>query len=210
MGGLVDGVTLAVYRREFDGSFTEIATDLNNTNNTFVTDPHPALDYGRYRIVAKSNVTGAVSYYDPPGFPVGGKAIIIQWDEEWSSFEGWSEDPLAEPPWTGSLITLPYNIDVTDSTSPDVSHINYVGRKHPVAYYGTHLGETATWNVVVPKEDTETIYQLRRLKIWMGDVYVREPSGIGYWATITVSDPRKHNDITVSVTLNITRVEGGI
>lgn len=209
-GTLVDNVSLSVYRREFDGSFTEIATDLNNLNNTFVTDPHPALDYGRYRIVAKSNTTGAISYYDPPGFDIGGKAIIIQWDEEWSSFDGWSEDPLAEPPWTGSLLTLPYNIDVSDTTSPEVSLISYIGRKHPVSYYGTQLGETASWNVSVPKEDDETLYQLRRLKVWMGDVYVREPSGTGYWAHVTVSDPRKHNEVTVSVTIDITRVEGGI
>lgn len=210
IGELVENITLSVYRREFDGSFTEIATGLDNTNNTFVTDPHPALDYGRYRIVAKSNSNGAVSYYDPPGFPIGGKAVIIQWDEEWSSFEGWSEDSLAEPPWTGSLLTLPYNIDVSDTTNPDVSHVKYVGRKHPVSYHGTHLGETATWNVAVPKEDTETLYQLRRLKAWMGNVYVREPSGTGYWATITATDPRNHGEVTVSVALNITRVEGGI
>lgn len=209
-GVLVEDVTLSIYRREFDGSYTEIATGLDNLRNTFVTDPHPALDYGRYRIVAKSNSTGYVAYYDPPGFLIGCKAVIIQWDEKWSSFEGWSEDPLAEPPWTGSLLYLPYNIDITDTTSPEVSLVSYIGRKHPVTYYGTQLGETGTWNVVVPKDDEETLYQLRRLKAWLGDVYVREPSGIGYWATITVSDPRKHKETTVSVTINITRVEGGI
>ena len=105
---------------------------------------------------------------------------------------------------------LPYNIDVTDTTAPEVTHVNYAGRKHPVDYHGTHLGETATWNVTVPKEDIETLYQIRRLKVWMGKVYVREPSGTGYWATITVSDPRKHNDVSVQVAFNITRVEGGI
>lgn len=207
---LAKGVTLSVYRREFDGSFVEIESGIDNTTETFVIDPHPALDYGRYRIVATDVATGAISYYDPPGFPINGKSVIIQWDEDWSSFEGWSEDPLAEPPWTGSLLKLPYNIDVTDTTSPEVTHVNYAGRKHPVSYHGTHLGETATWNVTVPKEDTETLYQLRRLKVWMGNVYVREPSGTGYWATLTVSDPRKHNDVLVQVSLNITRVEGGI
>lgn len=207
---LADGVTLSVYRREFDGSFIEIESGIDNSRDTFVIDPHPALDYGRYRIVATDIATGAISYYDPPGFLINGKAVIIQWDEEWSSFDGWSEDPTVEPPWTGSLLKLPYNIDVTDTTSPEVTHVKYAGRKHPVSYHGTHLGETATWNVTVPKEDTETLYQLRRLKVWMGNVYVREPSGTGYWATLTVSDPRKHNDVLVQVSLNITRVEGGI
>ena len=206
----VSGVTLAVYRREFDGGFTEIASGIDNTANTFVTDPHPALDYARYRIVATTDSTGAVSYYDLPGHIVGGKAVIIQWSEEWSSFDKWSEDPLAQPTWSGSLLKLPYNIDVSDSNSLDVTHVKYIGRKRPVTYYGTQLGETSTWNVEIEKSDEETIYALRRLSLWMGDVYVREPSGTGYWANIAVSFSQKHREMTIPVTLNITRVEGGI
>ncbi|HJH87973.1 MAG TPA: hypothetical protein OIM52_00005 [Fusicatenibacter saccharivorans] len=52
----------------------------------YITDPHPALDYARYRIVATSTSTGAVSYTDMPGYPVNEKAVIIQWDEEWQEF----------------------------------------------------------------------------------------------------------------------------
>ena len=44
----------------------------------------------------------------------------------------------------------------------------------------------------------------------MGDVYVREPSGSGYWANIKVSYNQKHCALTIPVTLNITRVEGGM
>ena len=40
---------------------------------------------------------------------------------------------------------------------------------------------------IVDKNDKETLYALRRLAKWMGDVYVREPSGSGYWANVTVS-----------------------
>ena len=50
---------------------------------------------------------------------------------------------------------------------------------------------------------------LRRLAIWQGDVYVREPSGTGYWAQISVSFDLKHCELTVPVTLNLTRVDGG-
>ena len=207
---IVEDVTLAVYRREFDGSFTEIASNLSNVNNTYVTDPHPALDYARYRIVAKTNSTGAISYYDLPGHPVGCSSIIIQWDEEWSSFNQWSEDDLAEPPWAGSLLELPYNIDESNKTKSDVTMVEYIGRKHPVSYYGTQLGETASWNSTVAKDDLETIYALRRLSIWSGDVYVRSPSGVGYWAHVNPSFDLKHRDLTIPVTLDITRVEGGI
>lgn len=42
------GIKLAVYRREFDGSFVEIGSEIENGRNVHVTDPHPALDYGTY------------------------------------------------------------------------------------------------------------------------------------------------------------------
>lgn len=209
-GNLVQDATLSVYRREYDGRFTEIATGLSSAYNTFVTDPHPSLDYARYRIVATSISTGAVSYYDLPAYPTGGKAVIIQWNEEWSSFDVNGDDISVEPSWSGSMLKLPYNIDVSNNTDPDVTLIEYAGRRNPVSYYGTHVGETATWNVEIEKSDTETIYALRRLGIWTEDVYVREPSGTGYWANIKVSFSQKHLEMTIPVTLNITRVEGGI
>lgn len=209
-GNNITDVTLAVYRREFDGSFTEIASGIETDANEYIIDPHPSLDYARYRIVAKSKSTGTVSYYDPPGQPVGGTAVIIQWDEAWNNFDTNDEAELETAPWSGSMLKLPYNIDVSESNSSDVSLIEYIGRKHPVSYYGTQLGNTATWNLEISKDDKETLYALRRLAIWMGDVYVREPSGSGYWANIAVSFSQKHCEVTIPVSLSITRVEGGM
>lgn len=205
----VEDVLLSVYRREFDGGFTELATGLDNAKNTTITDPHPSLDFARYRIVATSKTTGAISFYDPPGFPVGGDAVIIQWDEAWSSFETSEESALEQPPWSGSLLKLPYNIDISDSNQPDVALIEYIGRSNPVAYYGTQRGTTSTWNMTIPKDDKETLYALRRLSNWMGNVYVREPSGSGYWANVKVSYSQKHQDLTIPVTMSVSRVEGG-
>lgn len=201
------GQTLAVYRREYDGSFTEIGSNLRS--GTYVTDPHPSLDFARYRIVATSS-SGGVGYYDMPAYPVNGKAVIIQWDEEWTSFDTYGEDAFDHPVWNGSMVKLPYNIDVNESNDIDVSFVKYVGRAHPVSYYGTQLGDSASWNVEVPKSDKETIYALRRLAKWTGDVYVREPSGVGYWANIKVSFSQKHTELAVPVSLSITRVEGGM
>ena len=207
---LVEGVTLSVYRREYDGRFIEIGSGIVNTENTYVTDPHPSLDFARYRIVAIDDSTGAVSYTDIPGYYVGVKSVIIQWDETWSSFETTSAEPLEEVSWAGSMLKLPYNIDVSDSNSMDVSLIEYIGRSHPVSYYGTQLGVSSTWNVDIIKNDKDTLYGLRRLAIYTGDVYVREPSGSGYWANIAVSFGQKHCEGVIPVTLNIKRVEGGV
>lgn len=211
-GKPIEGVLLSVYRREYDGSFTEIATGLENVKNAYVTDPHPALDYARYRIVAMTQATGAISYYDVPGYPVGGISIILQWDEVWSNFDVGSDESveLDETPWTGSMLKLPYNIDVSNSHKPDVELVEYIGRSNPISYYGTQRGETATWSVDIDKKDVDTLYALRRLSKWMGDVYVREPSGSGYWAQVTVSFKRQHLKTVIPVTLEITRVEGGV
>lgn len=203
-------VILGVYRREFDGAFTEIASNLTNGKNIHVTDPHPALDYARYRITATDKNTGAVSYYDPPGYPIKGKSIIIQWNEEWSTFDTGNSDAMEKPALAGSLLSLPYNIDISDNSNPDVELIEYIGRMHPVSYYGTQKGSTSTWNTDIPKTDKDRLYAIRRLSIYMGDVYVREPSGTGYWANIKVSYSRKHKELTIPVTFTVTRVEGGM
>ena len=209
-GTLIEDLTLSVYRREFDGTFTELGTDIPNDNSVSITDPHPALDFARYRIVAKSKSTGAISYHDIAGVEVGGKSVIIQWDQDWSIFNTTDEYDAERPAWSGSLLSIPYNIDVSSSYSVETELVNYIGRKRPVSYYGTQLGETATWNVEIPATDKDALYAIRRLAIWTGDVYVREPSGTGYWANISVSYNQTHNAVTIPVTFAITRVEGGV
>lgn len=208
---LVPGVTLSVYRRDFDGKFVLIDADIPNNGYTYVLDPHPALDYARYRIVAKYAATGSVSYYDAPSQPMDVKAIVLQWDETWGRFDGVDgiEDELATPPLSGSMIKLFYNIDVSEDASPDTELVKYIGREYPVAYYGTQRGTSATWNATVPKNDTATLTALRHLQAWTGNVYAREPSGTGYWANVTVSFGQKHMDLTIPVTINLTRVDGG-
>lgn len=212
---LIEDVTLSLYRREFDGSYTELATGLDNEEGTYVTDPHPSLDYARYRVVAVDNSTSAVSYYDVPGYPIQEKAIIIQWDEQWSNLDTLPTDDgdvvysFEEPAWTGSLLRLPYNIDISDQYAGDKELIKYIGREFPVAYYGTQKEHTSTWSFEFPKTDAETLYGLRRLAAWLGDVYVREPSGSGYWANVSVSMDIEHCELTIPVSIDVTRVEGG-
>jgi hypothetical protein len=205
-----EDVTLAVYRREADGKFTEIAKGLANSGVHTVTDSHPSLDYARYRIVAQHIGTGSISFEDLPGEPVGEPSIVIQWDEDWVDFNHEIEDEPETKPWVGSMVRLPYNVDIHPKYDADVSLVEYIGREHPVSYYGTQTGETATWSTDIIKADKETIYALRRLAAWKGDVYVREPTGTGYWAHIKVDFPINHRELVVPVTFDITRVEGGI
>lgn len=207
---IVSGVHMSVYRREFDGTYKEIASGIDPTKNTVVTDPHPALDYARYRIVAIDDATGAVSFYDPPAWPVGEGSIVIQWDEKWTNFDATNNGVRSEPVYAGSMLKFPYNIDVADTNSVDMTTVNYIGRTYPVSYYGTAIDSSSNWNAEIPATDTETIYQLRRLQIWKGDVYVREPSGTGYWANISVSFNITHQELTIPITFDIVRVEGGV
>lgn len=207
----VENISIAVFRREFNGTYTEIQSGLDSSKNTVVTDPHPSLDFARYRLVATDNATGAISFYDAPGYPVNCKSVIIQWDETWSNFDATPDtNELMLPLWSGSMLTLPYNIDVSENNTTDSTLVKYIGRSHPVSYYGTQIDTTGSWSVVVPKKDKDTVYGLRRLAIWVGDVYVREPSGVGYWANLSVSFSQKHAELTIPVTIDITKVEGGV
>lgn len=209
-GTTVENITLAVYRRNFDGSFTEIASGIDPFANTLIADPHPSLDYARYRVVATSTITGAVSYYDPPGYPIKAVPAVIQWDEQWKQLDTDAPYEAEDPVWEGSMIKFPWNIDVSENSVPDVTLVNYIGRTYPVSYYGTAIDSTATWNMDIDKTDAETIYALRRLQVWAGDVYVREPTGAGYWANVSVSFTQNHDELIIPVTLEITRVEGGM
>ena len=119
-------------------------------------------------------------------------------------------DETQQPTWAGSLVRLPYNLDTSEKADKDVSLVEYIGRKRPVSYYGTQLGESENWKVEIVRDDVETLYALRRLKIWNGDVYVREPSGSGYWASISVSFSQTHCELTIPVAIDIVRVEGGV
>lgn len=201
-------VQLSVYRREYDGGFIPIVEDIDGSLESTVTDPHPSLDYARYRIVAKDTNTTRITYRDLPNYPIGEKAILIQWDEPNIPFYATESTP-ADQYNSGSIVRLPYNINLTVKKNLDTTLVEYIGRKHPVSYYGTQVGETATLSTVIPKNDVETIYALQRLQGYFGDVYIREPHGVGYWANISVSFPRTYLEVVIPVSIDITRVEGG-
>lgn len=205
---LVDNVELSVYRKNDDGTFVKIDENIPNNQTIYVTDPHPNLGGAEYRIVATNTEFGTTTYYDPPPIDMKCTDIILQWDESYGNRpnNGETRDFISE---MGNIVRLPYNVDVSESANIENETVKYIGRKDPVSYYGTQTGYTATWNTEIPKYDKETIKMLRKLQVFPGDVYVREPNGTGYWAHVTVTFPINHCALTVSVSLNITRVEGG-
>ena len=135
----------------------------------------------------------------------------MQWDEEWQNFNTTDDiADLAENPRNGSTLILPYNISISDKYGVDVTLAEYIGRAHPVSYYGTQLGVSGSWSSSVPATDADTRFALRRLAIYTGDVYVREPSGVGYWANVNVSFSKSYDNLLSPISLDVTRVEGGV
>jgi len=205
-------IVLSVYRKEYDGRFVAIAKNLANTGYTSVIDPHPSLNSARYRIVATSLNTGHSSYIDLSGASFNVAGMVIQWGDAWSEYDpDMSGDRVyEEPKWTGSLIHLPYNVDISEEVDPDVALIEYIGRSAPVTYFGTQLGVGGSWSTVIAANDYDTIYALRRLAIYRGNAYIRSSNGIGYWAQVNVSFQKTNREVTIPVTFTVKRVEGGI
>lgn len=213
-------VVFHVFRRNYDGTMTEVASAINGDSEVAVVDPHPALNGASYRIVAMSKLTGTVKYIDVPGTEFDKKAIIIQWDGDTQNYDlvqDWSdetEDPdnlmLYGSGIQNNMVVLPYNIDVQNAYDMDKELVKYIGRENPVSYYGTQKGESLNLSTVIPKTSSDIIYALRRLSIYRGDCYVREPNGTGYWANVTVSFNINHLEVTVPVSITATRVEGGL
>ena len=213
-------VVFHVFRRNYDGTQTEVISGLNGDYEVAVTDPHPALNGASYRIVGMSKLTGKVQYVDIPGIDFDKKAIIIQWDGESQNFDlvrDWedeTEDPdnlmLYGSGIQNNMIVLPYNIDATNNYDMDKELVKYIGRENPVSYYGTQKGESLILSTVIPKTSKDIIYALRRLSIYKGDCYIREPNGTGFWANVTASFNINHLEVTVPVSITATRVEGGL
>lgn len=136
---LTENVTLAVYRKNFDGTYTELVKELPNDKCHWILDPHPSMDVGRYRIVATSTLTGQSEYGDYEEEGIGGEiGVIIQWNEFYDNPEYDSEEDAfnneSENHWAASSLHLIYNIDIADNNSLDVSLVKYIPNVVEVVY----------------------------------------------------------------------------
>ena len=203
-------VKLSVYRKDANGKFVTIAENIDNryqSSDSIITvrDPHPSFGEYTYRIVATNTETGAVGYSDVIE-ENDETSVVIQWDEKWNNVTDNPDGELFE----GSILELPANIKITDKNSNDVDLVSYIGRERPVAYYGTQRGEGLSINCEFPKSDEETLSLLRHLMVYRGNVYVRESSGLGYRANVSISYNREYSSLTIPVTLDVKPVEGGV
>ena len=207
LSDLPDDFLMSVYRINADGSLTLLQSGITNLGNTAVIDPHPTLRNTSYRIVATSQDTGQSVFgdfmFDNP-FP---PAIVIQWDEVWRDFETVNGDDPAGAQYAGNIVRLPYNIQIDETAEPDIAQVDYIGRQSPVFYYGTQRGINANWSCEIRRSETETLAALRRLSAYMGDAYVREPSGTGYWANVVVNISQAYNSATIPVSFTVRRAD---
>ena len=222
IGELVEDVVLSVYRKNPDGSFTEIDSNIPNTGATIVTDPHPTLGSVTYRIVAMSSETGQMSYTDVESEEYEQPGIVLNWNETISrgvaNDEGISEfdeEYVDGPMYTGSMLKLPYNVTVTENRNPDVELVEYIGRSRPVSYYGTQQGESYSLTTVLPKEtfdddlaDPKSLDILRTIASNLRPVYLRESvTRLGCWCHITTSITSNYNDELINISINANPID---
>ena len=208
---LVADLYLSIYRKTYDGKFIPIMENILNEDGYFVTDPHPSLKNAMYRITTQSKITGIRGFYDTVPLPINEPYIIIQWDEEVRTLSEEAGNPILGG-WSGSILKLMYNIDIQESVEKDRTSVQYIGREDSVVYYGTYVGKRQTWSCCIPANDKDTeeiLYTLRRLQKWMGNVYARNHLGEGFWATVDVEFNTNHDDVTIPITLNLEKVDGG-
>lgn len=209
---IVDSVVLSVYRINFDGSFTPIEINIPNDGITVISDPHPALDNGKYRLVALDNATGAMFFDDVISEDLDVKGLVLQWDSKYANYlirdiVEEIDEPAIGDMAGGTTLKLPYNVKKNESSDIDNNLVEYIGREHPVSYYGTQKGQKSSYSTDVPKDDLDTLDYLRRLQTWPGDVYIRAQDGLGYWATVEVSFDRDYDSLVMPVNIDATRVD---
>lgn len=198
-----ENTLLSVYRVDQDGSMSEVCVDYPNEVGIFCVDRHPSFGEMQYRIVANDLLTDSITYCDVSD-ENDWSGILIQWDEQDIS-SGIVDD---EYQFAFEFVNLPWNVTIQQTSAKDVAYKNYQGRSHPVALYGSQVGESGSWSCEIIKdiEDLELV-QLRKLGSYMGSCWVREPTGLSYPANVDVNITRAYDSRAVSVSLEVKRVD---
>ena len=200
---LDENVLFTVFRIGQDGRLDLVQSGIPNAEGVFAVDRHPSFGTMSYRVVANDQETDEVTVTDVEDAN-GWDFILIQWDERAGVLDQDDEDVQ----FAFEYVRLPWNVTVSQSSSKDVAYKHYQGRRHPVALYGTQVGETGSWSCEIVKyEEDEELIKLRKLAAWMGECWVRDASGLSYPANVDVRINRTWNSQAISVDLEVTRVD---
>lgn len=199
------GATLAVWRVESGGSTVLVADGLAH-GGTCV-DPHPDFGDCAYRVVATDPATGLQDAMDVATH-VPETAVVVQWGERWDVADEADEVAPGVLSYAGERVRLPFELSLSEEREADMAEVAYLDRRRPVLYVGRALRqECSASGVIDESEDPGIHWRIRAMLEAGGPVYVREPSGTGFWAsvrgTVTPSGPG-----TSAVSLRFVRVEG--
>ena len=186
-GALAGNVWLNYYRVQQDGTVEKLFEGVANDGRTYVVDRRCPFGTATYRVVAVDKTTGSEEWSEVVAdVPV--KEIVLDWD--------------------GGRLELPWNIEWDEDHGFDRTLREYQGRSHPVAYFGTQKGHKLTLRTSMVKgRESEKLAALRRMADLREPVYVREPTGLAWWAVATPKISGGYSTAEQQVTLELERVE---
>lgn len=224
--GPEEGFMVYMYRVAYDGELVPLTDEPLTTNDELllpmVADPHPTLTTSIYYLMIVNMATGAYSYCQIP-IDINDNALVITWNEKVNTapvnLRSDASIVTSTNMFRSRVLRLPYNVDATFSNKKDVVLAEYVGRSNPVSYYGTQQGYESKWTTEIPvTEDVSKLQTkpysvikplLDELMRYDGDCYVRDASGVGFWASLSISYNKKHGDKTIQISIDAAKVEGG-
>lgn len=173
------GTLLSVYRIGQDGILVPLARRVPNDGTRTVTDPHAAFGTCWYHVVATDEATGASSFSDWSA-DSSHPDTVIMWGGDWRP----AGDGETRYEYDGTVLDGFCNSTFSQDGEAENEPARYSGRKRPVHYYGEGLVESMRYDLQFERADARTMALVRALMSFPGDVYVREPTGTGFWAHV--------------------------
>lgn len=178
---LRQGTELDVYRVDYDGSTVLIAEGLPNNGRASCTDPHPNFGTARYRIVAHDTATDTQSSFEIEAI-ADVKSVVITWDESWKAND---DGDFGE--YYGSRCVLPHGLTLDEVPLADTAIVKFAGNRYGTLYTGESGDYECSYGMALLEVgEGDSVDALRKLEAHRGACYVRDPSGLGFWARVAV------------------------
>lgn len=174
----------------------KLITKKDEKQYTDIIDIYSRLDRGIYSVMLFSKSLPKVCGY-----------LKIEKEYEDYTYYNYSGQYIRIDYLTGKSLIFPYNIVTSNTVENNCILVNYVGRKYPIGYFGDSSNENPSWTFEIPKYEQTVLDELYLLQHYKGEVFIREPSGIGYLAIVSVSFNKSYSEVLVSVTLTANRLD---